>query len=474
MKDISINDYKGSDIQKGFKDVESFKAPKPEETMFINFEKGVITEQELCKALETFDLVKGKKAQVGETRNWGNGRKAKKLADGSWKIINPAKKEKKAEVKEPMPEGEENGDYPSSHKLSSSDASSAKKLNDLFDEHTNGEIDKKELNEKSSSIIKKLGGEESAKKKMVSYNAAEDGEGFGLDDSRDHTNNFFKLIKTDSASKKVSSKEVGAQIDNALEAILNSHGKNPKDKIQEAQKKSGVSSDAFKGLMKTAAKEDYNLAPNDDITEAEHVEDVMSAVESALKEKKAEVKEPKVEMKDASSYGNYKKGTKAIEIGEENLATINGKELSIGLGSGRDSKWLVGKVDDPSNLTENKLSHMAANPSKYGLKETSTDPHENSDDYSDTSKKVSKGDKDAEANTHNVKTADSIMKKLEQDIDEAIDEDDEEDPEKAEAATDRFDSAMSSAIKKNRITKEQFNEAAKKYRGLDLMYEDYK
>lgn len=296
-KDISINKYKGNTIEKGFSNsVEG----RPEDLVFNNFEKGVISPDEFSKALDTLDVLeKGKKAQVGEIRVRAGGAKYKKTVhgwvlqsfagegsdqknemhhhaknimkeQGGGKISNsrvgkhahmdmkdghedvnariqsdddggsvkkkagfviserdpkatgdfgdPKMKEthkfephehkefaaKLKEVHEKHKSGKEepkaesrddDEDYPVEHHLDTGDVSNVKDLNTLFDSYSEDAIDEEEVKERATAIVKKLGGSANAKGKMISYNAAEDGEGLGLDDATDHTNNFFDLIR---------------------------------------------------------------------------------------------------------------------------------------------------------------------------------------------------------------------------------------------------------------------------------------
>lgn len=85
MNNITLDLYKGSNISKGF------EASKPsiedlEKSLVSNFDSGNIDSELFCKAMDELDLMKGKKALMGEEREWG-GEKYKKTVDG-WVSFN--------------------------------------------------------------------------------------------------------------------------------------------------------------------------------------------------------------------------------------------------------------------------------------------------------------------------------------------------------------------------------------------------
>jgi hypothetical protein len=99
--EISLNNYKGSSIEKGFSSLPEPNFSDIEKSLEDNFSKGLITEDLFCKAQEELDLIKarGRKVPVGEIRTW-NGIKYRKTVSGYERVEEPKKEDlKKADSK---------------------------------------------------------------------------------------------------------------------------------------------------------------------------------------------------------------------------------------------------------------------------------------------------------------------------------------------------------------------------------------
>lgn len=86
MTEITLEQFKGTNIEKGFKSESNPTIQDIEKALECNLEKGLISEELYDKAVEELDLLKGKKAMVGEIRDW-KGKKYKKIANGKWAEI---------------------------------------------------------------------------------------------------------------------------------------------------------------------------------------------------------------------------------------------------------------------------------------------------------------------------------------------------------------------------------------------------
>jgi hypothetical protein len=86
MHEITLDQYKGSNIEKGFKP----KTRDIEKILIGNLEKGFIDENLFIKAINEYDLIKSV-ALIGEIREWKGG-KFKKIKSGEWVKIEDSSK----------------------------------------------------------------------------------------------------------------------------------------------------------------------------------------------------------------------------------------------------------------------------------------------------------------------------------------------------------------------------------------------
>lgn len=125
MSEIKQSDYDRSGLEKGF----TSPTHTAEEILDNNLQKGLISESEFCLSFETLDIIKGgKRAQVGETREW-KGTKYKKNLKGWEKVKKVGKKYTEDFVDEDTGEIETVERYEDTpeEKQAKSDASEAKR-----------------------------------------------------------------------------------------------------------------------------------------------------------------------------------------------------------------------------------------------------------------------------------------------------------------------------------------------------------